>query len=267
MPARKRLRSLASFLWDTGSGSEDELAIPQRCKHCFLLEQQVIRLQGEVERLIASLDQLQAEKLALQKDMDELKGKLIGTQCQLFETEKFIVPLGGAPGKKTCPKSDQSWLVDIGDLVGLQGLQRIVEQWRSLQGNQIDFNLCAQDDMTASRILQHCEWVVHNLSRRHPAVFKVGITENFVDRWCNKPYCYTKDKSDEWQGMTILFVARDSLACSLVESFLIHRFRGRPGCRNIQPGGESAKKSEGPFFTYCVWRLLVPPTKSTGGVW
>ena len=53
--------------------------------------------------------------------------------------------------------------------------------------------------------------------------------------------------------MTILFVARDSLACSLVESFLTHRFRGRPGCRNIQPGGESAKKGEGPFSLIVSW--------------
>lgn len=255
MSANKRLRSLASVLWDTGSGSDDEPNLRLRCQECHKWEARVKCLQAETGRLSAYVRKLETEKLALQDRVGELKGKLTAVDLQLFELQKLTIPLGGAQGMKTSPPTSESWLDDIGDLAKLPRMNGVIEQWLSLNTKEVDFNVCRQDSMTASRILQHCEWVVFHLSRE-PAVYKIGITENCIDRWCNKKYSYKKDTVEKWQRMTVLFVAEDSLACGLVESYLIHRFRGRPGCRNNQPGGETMKKGPGPFFTYCVWRSL-----------
>lgn len=90
-------------------------------------------------------------------------------------------------------------------------------------------------------------------------VYKIGITENVLDRWKGKRYSYKTDPYDSWEKMVVLFVGADSMSCALVESFLIHRFGGRAGCRNCSAGGETAKPGDGPFFTYCVYRLAGPP--------
>ena len=80
-----------------------------------------------------------------------------------------------------------------------------------------------------------------------------------MDRWKGRSYSYKFDPTDDWQQMIVVFVGSDSLQSAFVEAHLIHRFLGRGGCRNVRPGGETAKPGPGPFFTYVVWKSLAPP--------
>ena len=68
-------------------------------------------------------------------------------------------------------------------------------------------------------------------------MYKIGITENPIERWMKKSYGYKCDPYDDWEQMVILYVGADSMHCALVEAHLIHRFCGRSGCRNVNPGG------------------------------
>lgn len=269
MSIHKRLRSLASELWDTDSDLLDtplfavgEPSKRNQCGSCCLAET-TIKKQFEVELdgLRQTILQLEAEKLDLRDRIQKLKDDLSSTTLQLFEVQKFMRPIGGRPGLKTEPATADSWLSDIGHLIEQPSFNQFYQQWVRFASQEITFALCKQDQMNANRILSHCEWVVHSLGRKHPVVYKIGITENVIDRWCNKPYCYKSDKADVWHGMVVLFVGADSLTCGMVESFLIHRFLGRSGCRNSQLGGETAKPSCNLYFTYCVYRILAPPLK------
>ena len=219
------------------------------------------RFEAEKTSLQSTILRLQSEKSALHAVVDRLRDDLAATKLQLFELQKFEKPLGGQPGRRTSPATVDSWLLDIGHLAESPCLIEFHREWAKFSNHEITFALCKQDEMNANRIFSHCEWVVHSLSRKHPAVFKVGITENVIDRWCQKTYCYKNDKFDRWQGMIVLFVGSSSLVCGLVESYLIHRFIGRPGCWNVALGGESAKPASNLYFTYCVWRSLAPPVK------
>ncbi len=252
----KRLRTLASKLW---GGSDDE-AIESSNMCCDCRQKKM-----EVDGLRAQIRNLKAQNLALQSSVKDLRQKLADVTLQLFDAQKFNTPLGGRPGKYTFPNTCHSWLDDNPHLLDLPRMPEVLQDLEVFdQKGEIRFRTCAQDAMTASRILQHCEWVVCSLAKNHPAVYKIGITENVVSRWSGKEYSYACDRYEDWQGMVVLFVGSDSLQCALIESFLISRFMGRAGCRNCNPGGESAKAgAAGPFFTYVVWRELTPPTNAT----
>ena len=261
---QKRLRSLASTLWDTDG---DDGVCDQRvsdcvyCPNCRRLESMKQEFEVECQGLRDTILQLQSEKSILQERIRKLKDDLSAVTLQLFEVQKYVKPLGGKPGARTEPKTQDSWLLDIGVSVDARSVQEFHEEWSRFCSSEITFALCKQDQMNANRIFSHCEWVVHKLGRPHPVVYKVGITENVIDRWCNKPYAYTNDQFEKWDGMVVLFVGPNSLTCALVEAFLIHRFIGRPGCRNCLLGGETAKPGCKIYFTYCVWRSLAPPQK------
>ena len=61
--------------------------------------------------------------------------------------------------------------------------------------------------------------------------------------------------------MKIWSVTASSFSVALLESFVISKFKGTPGCRNENPGGESACPGDGPHFAYVVYRILVPPPR------
>lgn len=250
----KRLRTLASKLW--GASDDEDFQSSSICYDCR--EKNL-----EVDGLRAQIKNLKAEKIALQSSVKDLRQKLADVTLQLFDSQKFNTPLGGRPGKCTFPNTCHSWMDDNPHLLDLPRMPEVLQDLEAFdQKREITFNVCAQHAMTASRILQHCEWVVYSLAKNHPAVYKIGITENVVSRWSGKAYSYACDRHEDWQGMVVLFVGGDSLQCALIESFLISRFMGRAGCRNCNPGGESAKAGPGPFFTYVVWRELTPPTNA-----
>ena len=270
MPKRgaKKMRTLASQLWCLSENEDDEREL--RCHAgntapsvpCSICAQKVRDIELEAAALRDAVGLLEAQRATLTETVADLRDKLAKVTLQLFEVPKFVVPLGGEPGSRTMPTTDTSWMVDNKYLLELPHMSECLQQLQDYSyRSEIRFELCRQEEMTASRLLNHCEWIVQSLSRKHPAVFKIGITENVVDRWMGKFYSYKKDPYDCWQGMLVLFVGADSFSCALVESYLIHRFRGRAGCRNCKPGGETAKPGPGPFFTYCVWRTLIPPKK------
>lgn len=123
---------------------------------------------------------------------------------------------------------------------------------------KIGFDIPKNPKATASQVIQHVERCVSRLSSKHPAVFKIGITQDPVGRWQNKVYGYCRDR-EKWQGMKIMSISSTSFAAGLLETMLINKYRGTPGCRNERPGGESAAPSDGPHFTYVVFKVLTPP--------
>lgn len=251
----KRMRSLASKLWCDSDCEEDDP----------LLETTLSRSQCASSGCVHSQSQRgqgQSKHFALQNTVAELREKLARVTLQLFEVQKYVVPLAGQPGLRS-PWTSTSWLEDNEHLLELPRMKSFLLQWETCNcGTEIVFSLCKQQSMTASRVLKHCEWVICNLFKQTPAVYKIGITENPIDRWMGKSYSYKWDPTDDWEQMVILFVGADSMHCALVEAHLIQRFCGRSGCRNVRPGGESAKPGPGPFYTYVVWRNLAYPKKN-----
>ena len=253
----KRLRSLASFLWDS-----DVDAVATERNLCHQASQEMTL---ELATCRAEKQKLETELCRLKDLVKNLRDKDASTTLQLFEVQKFVVPLGGQPGPRTTPVTETSWIGDNKDLLSLPGMERFLQQLDTYPNRaDISFNMCSQQNTTASRILKHGEWVVSRLMAL-PAVFKVGITENVLERWSGKAYSYKFDPYTQWDAMIVLFIGNDSLSCGLVESHLISRFWGRPGFRNCQPGGETAKPGPGPFFTYVVYKSLAAPPRWTWG--
>ena len=249
----KRLRSLASMLWDSDA---DAVATERNLSHGASPETTMELVTCRADKL-----KLETELCRLRDLVKNLREKDTATTLQLFEVQKFVVPLSGQPGPRTTPVTETSWLEDNKDLLLLPGMERFLQQWDAYpMRSEISFNMCSQQHTTASRILKHGEWVVSRLMAL-PAVFKVGITENVMERWSGKSYSYKFDAYTHWDAMIVLFIANDSLSCGLVESHLISRFWGRPGFRNCQPGGETAKPGPGPFFTYVVYKSLAAPPR------
>lgn len=152
----------------------------------------------------------------LQNTVAELREKLARVTLQLFEVQKYVVPLAGQPGLRS-PWTSTSWLEDNEHLLELPRMKSFLLQWETCNcGTEIVFSLCKQQSMTASRVLKHCEWVICNLFKQTPAVYKIGITENPIDRWMGKSYSYKWDPTDDWEQMVILFVGADSMHCALV---------------------------------------------------
>jgi len=244
----KRVRSLASQL--LGESDCDEAP-----SHVALLDDQ-----NESSTLKKRIEKLERQSQTLKDKLASLKDKLARVSLQLLETQKYVIPLGGVPGVRALPVTPTSWIEDNPQFLDLPRMHDFLDQWdRCPYKGDIYFNICKQSVMTASCIFQHCEWVISRLFQKHPAVYKIGITENVISRWVGKSYSYKCDPHDDWQQMDVLFVGNDSLQCGLVEAHLISRFLGRSGCRNVQRGGETAKPGPGPFFTYVVWKSLAPP--------
>ena len=253
----KRFRTLASRLWACESDCEDLCdSANMPCSRITVAHH--LETDG-LERKILPLER---QRLALEKTVEELRDKLNQVTLQFFEYRQLVIPLGGQPGLRTQPWTSNRWVEDNKHLLELPRMSECITQLdESDCGDEILFCLCDQETCTASRILKHCEWVICNLFRKHPAVYKIGITENPVNRWKGRSYSYKFDPTDDWQQMVVVFVGSDSLQCAFVEAHLIHRFLGRSGCRNVRPGGETAKPGPGPFFTYVVWKSLAPPSK------
>ena len=101
MSIHKRLRSLASELWDTDSDLLDtplfavgEPSKRNQCGSCCLAET-TIKKQFEVELdgLRQTILQLEAEKLDLRDRIQKLKDDLSSTTLQLFEVQNLWGPL------------------------------------------------------------------------------------------------------------------------------------------------------------------------------
>lgn len=236
---RKRFRSLASELWDTDDTDDGALSLG-----CCPVDSKQSELQLENHRLKVQVQKLHAE-------IEELKFH------SLPPKEFHNIDFGA------CYKEPwlQSLRHDVAQLPRLH--DEILPELIGTQNcnGKITVEIAKNPKATASQVTKHVESVVSNLSSKHPAVFKIGITANPVGRWNHPNYGYAIDHREKWQGMKIISVSSSSFTAALLESFLISKFRGTPGCRNEKPGGESACPGEGPHFTYVVYRVLVPPPR------
>ena len=242
----KRLRSLASLLWD----SDIDTIEPEDAPHGESADCKRRRLEDENSKLVTENERLRMEVALLRVPRAALK-----TPPQLGPSKPEFL--------KAWPK--QSWVMSLrADLIGLPRVWEEILPELSASNNAdgcIAFELCQSPKASASAVLKHAEQSVRRLFGKHPAVYKVGISSSPLHRWTHSVYGYARDRYEKWQGMKVVAASDTSFSAGLVESFLINQFQGQPGCRNERPGGETPDPGEGPHFTYVVYRILVPPAR------
>ena len=237
----KRLRSLASQLWDT-----DDVHVS------FVTSTTSVTSQKD-----ASLHELQLENESLRQRVDNLLAEVQELQARATPS---LPPQNQINEVGACFK--EPWLQNVrADVVHLPRLQAEILPQLLDSGycnGKLTFDIPKNPRASASQVTRHVENAVSRLSCKHPAVFKIGISANPVVRWNHTVYGYARDRREKWQGMKVISINANSFSAALLESVLISKFRGTPGCRNENPGGETACPGEGPHFTYVVYKILVP---------
>ncbi|CAE7591274.1 unnamed protein product [Symbiodinium sp. CCMP2456] len=121
--------------------------------------------------------------------------------------------------------------------------------------------------LSAGKALLSIRERVAGILRLGPTVFKIGLTGDPMFRFYKVPsrtnasagYRYDLDQYAEMQ---VLFAGATWDEASLMEAVLIAEFQGRPGNRNINPGGEGRQVFDPPYFTYIVFKsALVAPKR------
>ena len=251
----KRLRSLASVLWEDGDAEP-------------LLEvwnNRALSSSGCNDRCVCR------DLVLVQKDLQEEKAKCSALEQEIHTLRALIKDfevknqfLESSTGLKTsrCKADPWSWLNFVPEPV-LQLPRFQNEILQDLETTDFSEQRVAFDFVQsplASTVLRHGEELVRGFSRKHPAVYKVGITSNPSRRWSHTKYGYQWDKRDRWDGMLVIFAHADPQAVCFLEASLIRIFYGSPGCRNTRLGGEGVPPDlAGPFFCYLVYRILIPP--------
>ena len=98
---------------------------------------------------------------------------------------------------------------------------------------------------------------VANILSLGPTVFKIGLTGDPMFRFYKVPsrtnvsagYRYDLEQYEEMQ---VLFAGATWDEASLMEAVLISEYQGRPGNRNVNPGGEGRQVYDPPYFIHCV---------------
>jgi len=107
----------------------------------------------------------------------------------------------------------------------------------------------------AGSALRRAKSIVEELLQREgPAVFKIGITCNPLNRWL----AYAMDGYHQFH---LLYATEESGVVQMLEAALIDSFQERSGCRNIARGGEGPV-GKPPFFAY----LALAPCRDAVGV-
>ena len=239
----KRMRSLASMLWDTDSVEEH---IPL---YDYGSREMIQHLKDENQCL---RDELSALREYVNKQGKDCSEQNEGASTLSHATECLARDWPTQPWISRLRK-------DVANLPRLTN--EILPELTSTRDCSASILFDLAKSPKASVALQHAERVVASLSLKYPAVFKIGITSDPVRRWMHPRYGYCHDRKEKWQAMKVVFVSDTSYSAALVESVLIAKFKGVPGCRNECPGGESASPECGPHFAYVVFRILLPPLK------
>ena len=245
----KRLRSLASVLWD----SDGEPGYVQKKQYEDLgwvklsnLEKENIELKSRVSQLLTEVSILKVQ----------ISKQLPNTHASTDRSLASDLPLAWP---------DQAWppCLPEGVLVLPRLRDEILPELNETMNakHRIIFQLCKSPRATASSVLNHCEQTIQDLFKKHPCVFKIGTTSNPVKRWRRPVYGYGFDRREFWQGMKVLMVSDTSFNAALAESSLIRKFKDTPGRRNYKPGGETPSPEQGPHFTYVVYKILPPPLR------
>lgn len=242
----KRLRSLASLLWDSD-----------------------YELDGRDAQLVSDADACR-ELNQLQAENSQLREKLVAVESKLASLSTPLSLPTSCPGlRPSCPDlltawPNQTWVrhlrEDVSQLPRLwKEILPQLDETKDARG-AILFDLPKSPKASASTILAHAEGCVRSLFSKYPAVFKIGITCNPVQRWNNSRYGYAFDKVEGWLGMKVIAACETSFTAGMLESALIRIFRDSPGCRNHRPGGETPSVDPGPHFTYVVYKIMLPPS-------
>ena len=101
-------------------------------------------------------------------------------------------------------------------------------------------------DRVASQAIRRTESI---LEAKGICIFKIGITHNPLRRMHNPHYGYAR-RGELYSCMHVLLMSFPDV-CTWVEQSAITALRGRPGCRNTSPGGESAP-DRGVCYVYVV---------------
>ena len=246
----KRLRSLASLLWDDGEVDE----LPHERHETAGLGNLVV--QHELKEQAIIVQKLKEENMQLRSIIKDLqcKAPVISAAPSVMKPSLM----------KRYQKDPWHWLDSLPASIAM--LPRLkAEVCTALEDSKfasgaISFDL--SPSQLASTVLGHAELVVRSFSAKHPALHKVGITNNPVQRWQNPSYGYAVDRHVSWDGMKIIFVHSSAQAVALLEASLIRLFNGSPGCRNVRMGGEGVDmQCDGPFFCYVTYKVLRPPPK------
>ena len=241
----KRLRSLGSYLWETDEPvALDDWLETRHSACCCGKDLQIKALEQEIQRL---------EDLT--RDL-HLRLKVASLPMMPTLTVKN-------PSLSRKQQADPwYWLSlvpqHIADLERLK--EEIIPQLQSssFAANHVVFDIC--EATIPSAILDHCELSINSLSSKFPAVFKIGITRNPVERWQKG---YGQDKGQQWFQMKVLVILPEAVSLGFVEAALIRRFQSTPGNMNVRRGGEGVDLSgAGPYFAYVVFRCLAPPKKA-----
>ena len=243
---------LASALWDDAM----ETITVQDIDWCS---------KSQTPSRIGSISQAPGTALLQEREILQERIRLLTEQLDTFSWSSGKLPELVSSYAAWRPASPWDWLASITETV--RSLPRLQDELRpaleatNFSNGEIVFNLVNQGKHQAlsGKILEHCEVVTRSLSFRGPCIFKIGITENPVSRWCVRKYAYKNDAIEKWQGMVVLHMDSDSFVCGLIEAHLIRVFRETPGCRNTAHGGESLSPLPGPHCVYVVFRSLVPP--------
>ena len=256
----KRLRSLASLLWDADADAESAIerwnsraVLYDGCTdRCVCVDVATAKAELQAERTRCS--QLENENVCLREQLLNLQGGQLPLQERSTATT-VVVRQGQDPWQ---------WLEQIHP--SLRYLPRFQEEVladlkkTNFADGRVSFRLASSS--LASTVLGHGESVIRKLSGKHPALYKVGITCNPIRRWCHSKYGYVKDRHDKWDGMLIIHTHEDPQVVCFLEAALIRVFLGCPGCRNTRLGGEGVDHDlPGPFFCYVVHKVLTPPCR------
>ncbi|CAE7771912.1 unnamed protein product, partial [Symbiodinium necroappetens] len=135
-------------------------------------------------------------------------------------------------------------------------------------GNDDRVKLCLPRPLlSAGKALLSIRERVASILRLGPTVFKIGLTGDPMFRFykvpskTNSSAGYRYD-TDQFAEMQVLYAGATWDEASLMEAVLIAEFQGRPGNRNINPGGEGRQVYDPPYFTYIVFKsALVAPKR------
>ncbi|CAE7244235.1 UPF1 [Symbiodinium sp. CCMP2592] len=135
-------------------------------------------------------------------------------------------------------------------------------------GNDDRVKLCLPPPLlNAGKALLSIRERVASILRLGPTVYKIGLTGDPLFRFYKVPSKTNSSAGyrydiDQYAEMQVLFAGATWDEAALMEAVLISEFQGRPGNRNINPGGEGRQVYDPPYFTYIVFKsALVAPKR------
>ena len=131
--------------------------------------------------------------------------------------------------RRSLQKDPWFWLQDLPEqLVALERFKdEVVADLTSTSfaDGAVCFDLCSS--RLASSVLAHAELTVRSFSARHPALHKIGVTSNPTRRWLHTSYGYKFDKFVKWDSMTVVHAHEDPDVVCFLEAALIRVFHAR----------------------------------------